>query len=298
MINSPSIAKRPRELNGFPPTVCVELLKQCNMACPHCRSHSSPHASGVLNLESVVTLLDGLARVGDWRISLTGGEPSLWDPLPSLLAKLQRASILFSVTTNGSASSTRLLKLPSRVWETGTLKVSIDGSRELHDSLRGVGSFDRALAFLRLARPLVQRLCVNTTLVWDASLWVDELHNILCSVPIDKWSLIAPIERAAWTGRLAGTSLAPPYSEQFARVNEHITIHGNRIPLAFLDYASLENRVRDVIYVNADGHIELPGFLDGSSRPVATTTHIEAVDAIERIARAAKDFEATGRLLQ
>lgn len=292
------MARRQRELNGFPPTVCVELLRQCNMACPHCRSHSSPHGSGVLTFDSVATLLDGLFRVGDWRISLTGGEPSLWDPLPSLLAKLQRASIVFSVTTNGSASSTRLLKLPTHLWKMGTLKVSIDGSRELHDSLRGTGSFCRALAFLRLARPLVQRLCVNTTLVWDSSIWVDELYDILCSVPIDKWSLIAPVERGTWAERLAGTSLASQYNEQFARVKNHVKSRGNSIPLAFLDYASLENRVRDVIYVNADGHVELPGFLDDSSTPVATTTHIEAVDAVERIAWAARNFEATGRLLQ
>lgn len=267
------------------------------MACPHCRSHSSPRALGELHLEAVTTLLDGLARVGDWRVSLTGGEPSLWKPLPTLLAQLGERSSVFSVTTNGSVSSNRLLSVPASTWRTGTLKVSIDGSRSLHDTLRGAGSFDRAVRFLRHARPLVNRLCVNTTLVWDAKLWADELHDVLSAVPVDKWSIIAPVEQSIWEARVPMNKSGMSYTDQFAHIQARVSA-GRRTPLTFLNYSLLEGKMRDVIYVDADGRIDLPGFLDGSTLPLASTTHIDACDAIDRIEQAVEAFERTGCRLQ
>jgi len=285
--------------NRIPPTVCIELLRKCNMACPHCRSYSSPTAPGVMPFHTVATFIDKLATVGNWRFSLTGGEPTLWEPLPLLITRLAKSSSVFSVTTNGSSSSLRILNLSPNVWRTGTLKVSLDGSRKYHDTSRGSGTYDKALYFIRQARPLIRRLCVNTILLSDASLWIEELHRELRSIPIDKWSIISPVGREKWSNHLmVKLPDGPYYILQFDIIAEHNKLFGNQIPLAFLNYEALEGKLRNVVYVNADGHIELPGYLDGISSPVASTTHIDATNAIDLIVKATREFESNGLILQ
>lgn len=288
-----------RDINGFPPTVCIELLRLCNLACPHCRSHSSPHAGrSELTLRAVLRLIDGLARLGKWRVSLTGGEPALWKSTSTLLSELADRATVFSLTTNGTTPSNILLDLPSSVWKSGTLKVSVDGSRRLHDLVRGAGSFDKTIGFVARARPLTNRLCVNTTLVWDATLWADDLFLLLRDRRIDKWSIIAPVERNIWAGLIPSASPTLSYVDQFAYIQGRAAINGGGVPISFLNYASIETKLRDVVYVDADGRVDLPGFLDGSAHPAASSVHISDPDLLEKIAISTDAFEAAGLRLQ
>src|SRR4051812_1542023 len=70
---------------NVPDTICIELLKKCNLSCPHCRSGSSPRASGTIDETAILEFIRRMVLRRPWRISLTGGEPTLWGSLSLLL---------------------------------------------------------------------------------------------------------------------------------------------------------------------------------------------------------------------
>ena len=83
-------------------------------------------------------------------ITVTGGEPFLRKDFLDLLDALAAAKprVSFAILTNGTcidaAMAARLRKLGPRF-----VQVSIDGSRDVHDKIRGCGTFDRAVEGLR-----------------------------------------------------------------------------------------------------------------------------------------------------
>lgn len=83
-------------------------------------------------------------------ITITGGEPFLSSCFYPLLSEIQRSRAFsgFSVLTNGSLvdeSAAKRLRMLSPKF----VQVSIEGTRETHDSIRGKGSYVRAVSGIR-----------------------------------------------------------------------------------------------------------------------------------------------------
>lgn len=136
------------------------ITERCNLRCTHCYQDS--HSAGteltfaqlLAILEQFLALLDAWGRLGAERprgfINLTGGEPLAHRALFDLLEVLSalRDRLAFGILSNGTlidaAAAGRLRELG-----TSNVQVSLDGSRPVHDGIRGAGSFDRALTGLR-----------------------------------------------------------------------------------------------------------------------------------------------------
>lgn len=138
------------------------ITEQCNLRCRHCyqegfdRQDPEPES-----LNEVFSQIKSLAEF--WKtthpqkqlfhISLTGGEPFLSDHLLSLITdiacypKLFRYSILSNGTVLDEKHVKHLMKFPPAY-----VQVSIEGSREIHDSIRGIGTYDKAVKGIQLLR--------------------------------------------------------------------------------------------------------------------------------------------------
>src|SRR5665213_3257627 len=180
-----------RNQHGFPPTICIQLLKWCNLKCANCRADSSPLEKEQLRLNPLQSLLSALAVFGDWRISLTGGEPFFWYRLPALLKTIKDLGFPFSITTNGFANIRVFDSIPAEVWNRGTLYVSVDGNRVMHDSFRARNSYENAFEFIKYCRNVVSTINVNTVLYSDPDLWLEELYIELVKAKIDNWTIIS-----------------------------------------------------------------------------------------------------------
>jgi MoaA/NifB/PqqE/SkfB family radical SAM enzyme len=121
------------------------VTDRCNLACAHCavaniRRVDYPFARLAADLQS---MREQGARI----LFLYGGEPFLWRDgdlrLVDVVAEARRLGyLLVNAVTNG----TRGLDLPGA----DLLLVSLDGTREHHDRLRG-RSYDRVLAHIEAA---------------------------------------------------------------------------------------------------------------------------------------------------
>ena len=120
----------------------IILTDRCNLACTHCavsniRRVDYPHA----RIRSDMRML---AEQGVRILLLYGGEPFLWHDqgvtLRDVVVEAKEQFLLVNVVTNGTFG----LDLP----EADLILVSLDGTREHHDAIRG-HNYDKVLANVR-----------------------------------------------------------------------------------------------------------------------------------------------------
>ncbi len=126
----------------------------CNLACPFCLEGSSPgdNRLQLMKLDDVRPFIDEAVNLGVEQFSFTGGEPFVAKDMVKILAYASRFRPCL-VLTNGTEPV--LQRLHQITTLTNSLhpvsfRISIDyPDRERHDSGRGGGSFDNAMAGIR-----------------------------------------------------------------------------------------------------------------------------------------------------
>lgn len=130
-----------------PLAVHLEVIAACDLSCAHCFAGPLPRR-GQLSLEEFDTLFAELAALGSFRLAVTGGEPLLRRDLLDILDAAIGHGLHPQLTTHGLHVDDRWARELGRrpLW----LTVSLDGaSAATHDRIRGVGTFDRAVASIR-----------------------------------------------------------------------------------------------------------------------------------------------------
>lgn len=135
------------------------LTEACNLGCRHCYQEPGPDRGGgkELSWNQAQEVLDRLVAL--WRgwgvpghLNLSGGEPLVCPWFWNLAEALAKAghptfAVLSNGTLIGPTEARRLKDLGCRF-----VQVSLDGTRKVHDCVRGPGTFDRAVAALRALR--------------------------------------------------------------------------------------------------------------------------------------------------
>lgn len=130
----------------------VELTNACNRRCLHCLRNKADPAE-FLPQELLGEILAQAKALGLEHLCLTGGEITLYPHLEEVLEQILRLGFKLSLVTNGHRFGERLLPhllvAPHR--ERVEVCFSLDGSRaEIHDALRGPGSFREVIEALAL----------------------------------------------------------------------------------------------------------------------------------------------------
>jgi Fe-coproporphyrin III synthase len=114
----------------------------CNLRCRHCYSSSGPSARASLPPELLEQATRDAAAEGYTRLSVSGGEPLMYDGLTRVLDAARGSGMKTSLVTNGTLLTPgRVKDLRSRL---DLLAISIDGRKERHDRMRGTpGAFER-----------------------------------------------------------------------------------------------------------------------------------------------------------
>ncbi len=125
-------------------SVFLHLTSRCNLSCLHCYTSGSQHESNRdLPGPFISRIIDELADHGGTSMTLSGGEPLLHPEIRNILKQAApKAGV--RLLTNGT--------LIDREWADFLadlniyVQISIDGSsKEIHDSIRGRGTFEKSL---------------------------------------------------------------------------------------------------------------------------------------------------------
>ncbi len=159
----------------------------CNLACDYCCVSSSPRAvPRVVSTHDTTELVRQAVSAGVQELFITGGEPFM---LLDLDERLRAAvpHLPTTVLTNAMVwQGERRARLEALPREGLTFQISLDSATaDLHDRHRGAGSFDRAIAGIRLAIDLGFRVRVAATLGHDAGSAETELDALFDSLDLD-----------------------------------------------------------------------------------------------------------------
>ena len=120
----------------------LEIVAACNLRCTHCFAGELPRREEPLTLAELDKLFAILARIGTFRIGLTGGEPLLRPDLFDIIDLATDHGLHPCVTTNGlliTEDIAREFGKRKLVW----LNVSLEGATaETNDRVRGKGTFN------------------------------------------------------------------------------------------------------------------------------------------------------------
>jgi MoaA/NifB/PqqE/SkfB family radical SAM enzyme len=132
------------------------VTNKCNARCSHCFNWKTP-PTDELSLEEIQKID---FKVFD-SVSITGGEPTLRADLAEICAYATKNKIYLN--TNG-LNPQRIQEVIERVGSGMVgVTVSLDGTREVHDQIRGVKCFDSAVETIKLCRRLGAEVTILTT---------------------------------------------------------------------------------------------------------------------------------------
>ncbi|HZV02482.1 MAG TPA: radical SAM protein [Planctomycetota bacterium] len=142
----------PRDHLTGPLAVHLEVVAACNLTCTHCFAGELPRREEPLSLADLDRLFATLARMGAFRLGLTGGEPLLRRDLFEILDLATHHGLHPCLTTNGLLVTEPIAREFGKR-ELAWLNVSLDGATaESNDRVRGAGTFARVLEKLELLR--------------------------------------------------------------------------------------------------------------------------------------------------
>lgn len=172
------IAKTPRSID-------LLITNRCNLHCKYCSYFTSTSDSkNELSTGEWLAFFDELKQCSVMDTIIQGGEPFCREDLKELIEGIVRNRMRFSILTNGILITDGMAKFLASTGRCNGIQVSIDGSFPApHDSMRGEGSFLKAVEGLRILQkhslPVNSRVTIHRENVRDleniARLLLEEL---------------------------------------------------------------------------------------------------------------------------
>ncbi|MET4373247.1 radical SAM protein with 4Fe4S-binding SPASM domain [Bradyrhizobium sp. LB12.1] len=197
-------------------TLQLHITNGCNLKCKHCYVSSGAPLEHEMALEKWIEIIDNArSRYKNLYVGISGGEPLLVPWLSDLVAYTRSREIRTALPSNG------MLWTEKRIREIGKsvdlVNVSLDGATaEVHDEVRGRGSFRQAMRGLRRIGSAGIEVGINICLMKSNIRDIEEnLYGLVESFPF-KVSVIFGKFVEEGRGRDIRSQQMPP--EELARV--------------------------------------------------------------------------------
>jgi len=163
-----------------------QITDRCNLRCRHCYIGDGYHQD--LSLERVSKVLKEFEEIQGLRLLLSGGEPLLhphfWE-INEILREYPFRSILLSNGTLITEETAKKLCVHE-------VQVSLDGMKEGHESIRGEGTFEKALQAIENLQEANIRVSIATMIHRKNLKEFDELASLIQSKNIREWNVDVP----------------------------------------------------------------------------------------------------------
>jgi len=177
--------------------VCWRITRNCNLSCPYCLAGYGNVYHRDLYFDEVVRILDILKAEGTSYITFTGGEPLLRHDFKNILEEASQRLFKIAVTTNGVLLSDDMIDVfLDTLYK---VKVSLDGTKEIHNKLRHTDTFEYVFKKILL---LIQKgvpVEINYPLLSENIGCIDEACDLFKDFPFDRINFILPMYRERMT---------------------------------------------------------------------------------------------------
>jgi MoaA/NifB/PqqE/SkfB family radical SAM enzyme len=192
-----------RILSGRPPSLSIEITKECPLQCPGCYAFDAAHLGGSTQLrqlsdfkgdELVSRVLSLIDEHKPLHVSLVGGDPLVrYRELELLLPELEKRGVHTQIVT----SAFRVIPAGWKAFKKLNVVVSIDGLQPEHDARRKPATYERILKNIQGA--LITVHCTITSQIAGRPGYLDEFLEFWSSRPeiVRVWFSLFTPQRAA-----------------------------------------------------------------------------------------------------
>jgi len=164
----------------------MHITERCNLSCRHC--YQTGTYVDEMSLPEIKDAVSEIAdTVGDWKeaygmqfspsFNVTGGEPFLRSDLFEILSYINDQGFDIYVLTNGIFADEKRSKSLSALGVKG-VQVSIEGPEQIHDAIRGKGSFSGSRRGIRNLLDAGLAVTLNVTLSSLNAGYIDDIIEL------------------------------------------------------------------------------------------------------------------------
>jgi len=172
--------------NNIAPPIYVfwDATGKCNLRCIHCRELSKTDSED-LAYHDIIRLIDDLCDLGVEFLGILGGEPLLRDDLFEIISYSKEKGLSIGLGTNGTLINSNTARIIKQN-DVDICFVSIDGPERINDSIRGKGSFRKAINGIKNLKDLKIPVGIRMTLMpHNINEWKDVIDlSILLDVEL------------------------------------------------------------------------------------------------------------------
>ncbi|MBS7608710.1 MAG: radical SAM protein [Candidatus Bathyarchaeia archaeon] len=144
-----------------PVFVSYNVTGRCNLRCVYCDWWKTVKPE--LSTDNALTVIDNVCSLDVAFFDFSGGEPLLRRDLTILAKKASSHNCLVSMNTNATLLKRENILRVADVFD--VVVVSIDGTKECHDKIRGVtGTFQQAIEAVKALKRYGVRVGVNSVI--------------------------------------------------------------------------------------------------------------------------------------
>jgi len=165
---------------------------RCNLSCAHC--YLGEPTGEEFPEDLIGPLLEEFSRMQGLRILVSGGEPTLYKHFLRLNTMVQDYPIRAVLLTNGM----RLNEQLAAELNFHEVQISLDGMEQGHDTLRGRGTFRKAVAAMKAVRMAGIDLSVATMVHKGNLNEFDAMRELVTDMGAREWSIDYPCVKGRW----------------------------------------------------------------------------------------------------
>jgi len=162
-------------------TLRLLITKKCNSKCIYCYEEGIPNSRNNqpqnLDLEDFENIIKTGKELGVKRVSISGGEPTLYfEWVEELVELCHKKGLLVYLTTN--ATNRRIISLAKK-YPKLEFRISLDcSSREQYKQLRNIDNFDEVISILQELCNLKNEIHINRVICSLDNEW-EEFNNMI-----------------------------------------------------------------------------------------------------------------------
>jgi AdoMet-dependent heme synthase len=150
----------------------LHITERCNLRCSHC--YQEGNRAGEMTLGEIISIMDEVSEmIAAWdeaysvqfesSFTVTGGEPFLRSDFSAILDALNQKGFDTYILTNGTLINREKARELANLGVRG-IQISLEGPEQIHDSIRGAGSFAASINGIHNIVNSGIELTLNTTL--------------------------------------------------------------------------------------------------------------------------------------
>ncbi|MFX1325305.1 MAG: radical SAM protein [Promethearchaeota archaeon] len=196
-----------------PPVVFWSVTHKCNLNCTHCYVDQDTEE---IPYNEACTIIDQLSEAKNYILIFFGGEALLRNDIFDLMMYATNKNINVALASNGTLITAQIAKTLKDIG-VGYIQVSIDGLKDVHEEIRGKGTFDKAISAIKNCVSEGLYTCIGSTITKQNVHQIYDLVDLAKSLKIQKFEIVdfVPSGKASSQAQIA---LTPLQIEKFSRI--------------------------------------------------------------------------------